>query len=189
MTAQAPFDWAEFQMGIYINAKPDDLYNFWTTSAGLTRWFLQSAAFAPTQGPPPEKTRKKIVLPPFDDLMPRPDDQRCEINDRYRWEWYYNGGIVGEQWILAMRPPTKLRFGFGRQMEVEVLLRKQGRACEVGLRQFNIPTNAMAKQNLHMGCRTAWTFFLTNLKSVAEGGADLRETVRARTMQLHLANI
>jgi uncharacterized protein YndB with AHSA1/START domain len=189
VTTEAPFDWSQFQLGIYINAQPEALYNLWTTPVGLTRWFLRSAAFAPTDGPPPRNTRRKIVIPPFDDLAPRPDDQRCEVNDRYLWEWHYNGGIAGEEWVLAMRPPTKLTFGFGSRMEVEVLLRKQGRTCEVGLRQYNIPTNGRAKQNLHMGCRTAWTFFLTNLKSVAEGGADLRETVRAKTMQLHLVNI
>ncbi len=189
MAEQTAFDWTQFHMGIYISAKPDDLYNLWTTPAGLTRWFLRGAEFAPTEGPPPEKTRKKIVLPPFDDLAPRPDDQRCEVNDRYRWEWYYNGGIVGEHWILEMRPPTKLTFGFGDRMKVEIILRKQGSLCEVGLRQSDIPTSALAKQNLHMGCRAGWTFFLTNLKSVAEGGIDLRETSRVRTMQLHLVNI
>jgi hypothetical protein len=186
---QTPFDWTQFHLGIYVSARPEDLYDLWSTASGLTRWFLRSSAFAPSDGPRPPKTRKKVILPAFDDLAPRPDHQRCEIDDRYRWEWYYNGGMVGEQWILAMRPPTKLTFGFGDTMEVEILLRKQGSLCEVGLRQYNIPTNALAKQNLHMGCRTAWTFFLTNLKSVAEGGIDLRETSRARTMQLHLVNI
>lgn len=189
MTSRATFDWSQFQLGIYIVAPPDALYNLWTTPVGLTRWFLRSAAFAPSDGPPPRKTRQRIVVPPFDDLVPRADSQRCAANDRYRWEWYYNGGIVGEGWILALRPPTKLVFGFGSGMEVEVLLRKQGRSCEVVLRQYNIPTTGPSKHNLHMGCRTAWTFFLTNLKSVAEGGADLRETSRTKTMKLHLVNI
>ena len=189
MAQETPFDWTQFRLGIYVSAKPEDLYDYWTTPTGLTRWFLRSAAFAVSDGPPPAKTRKKTILAPFDELIPRPDHQRCQTNDRYRWEWYYNGGIVGEQWILSTRPPTKLTFGFGDRMEVEVTLRKQGSYCDVGLRQYRIPTTSQAKQNLHMGCRVGWTFFLTNLKSVAEGGLDLRETSRPRTLQLHLVNI
>lgn len=189
MAPETPFDWTQFRLGIYVSAKPEDLYDYWATAAGLTRWFLRSAAFAPSDGPPPLKTRRDLVFPPFDTLANRPDSQRCEVNDRYRWEWYYNGGIVGEQWVLSTRPPTKLTFGFGDRMEVEVVLRKQGRMCEVGLRQYRIPTSPLAKQSLHLGCRVGWTFFLTNLKSVAEGGLDLRETSRSRTMQLHLVNI
>ena len=182
------FDWTQFRLGIYVRAKPEDLFTLWSTSHGLCRWFLRSAAFAPSEGPPANR-RDAAKLPAFETLPARPDEEICRTNDRYRWEWYFNDGVVGEDWILDIRPPTRLAFGFGDRMEVEVLLRKQGVWCEIGLRQYNIPDTPAAHRDMHMGCRVAWTFFLANLKSVAEGGLDLRETERSKTRQLHLVNI
>ena len=188
MVKQAAFDWSQFHLGIIIKARPETLYDLWTTSEGLTRWFLRSAAFAPSDGPPANR-RQISELPPFEELNERPDGERCRPNDRYHWEWHYNGGLVCEDWIIASRPPTKLTFGFGDRMEVEILLRKQGAFCEVNLRQYNIPTTLQARSSIHMGCRIAWAFFLTNLKSIAEGGLDLRETDLNKTRRLHLVNM
>jgi len=44
----------------------------------------------------------------------------------------------------------------------------------VELWQENIPGDEDSKVNLHMGCTKGWTFYLTNLKSILEGGIDLR---------------
>ncbi len=188
MSKAARFDWSQFRLGIYVQDNPDDLYDMWATSRGLTRWFLRSAAFALSDGLP--SSRRLIAqAPPFESLPQRPDEERCSASDRYRWEWYYNGGVIGESWILDSRPPTKLTFGFGDAMEVELLLRKQGKLCEIALRQYHIPDTPAGRHNLHLGSRVAWAFFLANLKSVAEGGLDLRETDRPRTRQLHLVNI
>jgi uncharacterized protein YndB with AHSA1/START domain len=189
LTQRTRFDWSEFRLGVYIRTTPEALYDLWTTSSGLTCWFLRSAAFAQSAGPPRADDRDAAPPPPFESLPPRDDGERCRKNDRYRWEWHYNGGIIGEHWILATRAPTKIVFGFGDRMAVEVLIRKHGELCEVDLRQYNIPTTPRGRTDLHMGCRVAWTFFLTNLKSVAEGGHDLREVVRSRTQELHLVNI
>ena len=189
MPEKSHFDWSQFTLGIYIAAQPDEIFRLLSTNQGLTTWFLREADFAPDPTPPPAKPRKRIPLKSFDDLPARGVEEECKLGDRYRWEWYYDGGIRGEGRITAVRPPSKLSFTFGDKMEVEVTIRKRGAMCEVVLRQHGIPTNARAKTDVHMGCRIAWVFFLTNLKSVAEGGLDLRETDRARSRQLHLVNI
>lgn len=189
MSDRPTFDWSQFTLGIYINAQPDEIFDLWTTSQGLTKWFLREADFALDETPAPVKSRKLKPLKNFDDLSGRDVDEHCRAGDRYRWEWYYDGGIRGEGRIIALRPPSKLTFTFGDKMEVEVTIRKRGVTCEVSLRQHGIPATARAKTDVHMGCRIAWAFFLTNLKSVAEGGLDLRETDRARSRQLHLVNI
>jgi len=182
------FDWTQFRVGIYIRAQPQDIFAMWSEAEGLCRWFLRSAAFAPSEGPSADR-RAKAAIPAFDTLTPRPDNEPCRTNDRYRWEWYYDGGIVGEEWVREVRPPTRFVFGFGDGMEVEVIVRKHGKFCEVNLRQYNIPAGPRGRREMHMGCRLAWAFFLTNLKSVAEGGLDLRETDRTRVGQLHLINM
>lgn len=44
----------------------------------------------------------------------------------------------------------------------------------VELCQSDIPPNDDPKQNLHVQCSIGWTFYLANLKSIFEGGIDLR---------------
>ncbi len=180
-------DWTQFKLGVYIKARPDDIYGLLTTGEGLSKWFLRNAEFAPSDGPP--EKGKKTKLPPFPINQARAESDFCRANDRYMWEWYYDGGTTGEGWLLEVRPPTRLRFTFGAEMEVDLSIRKQGAFCLLELRQFNIPDTPRGRWEMHMGCRVAWTFFLTNLKSVAERGPDLRETERSRTKQLHLVNI
>ncbi len=187
MTDKEKHDWSQFELGIYIKARPDDLFNLLSTGEGLAKWFLRNADFVPADGPPAKN--KKAKLPPLTLDQARGESEQCCANDRYLWEWYYDGGTSDEGWILEARPPTRLRFTFGSEMEVEISVRKQGAWCVVELRQFNIPDTPKGRWEMHMGCRAAWTFFLTNVKSVAEGGPDLREIERSRTKLLHMVNI
>lgn len=190
MSQRTAFDWSQFHLGIFVQGvQPNDLYALWATSEGLIRWFVREADFAPSDTGPPQNARERRKIVPFDDLTPRGPHELCQTNDRYRWDWYYDGGIRGEHWILDARAPSKLVFGFGEGMEVDVTIRKQAAGCEVSLRQYHIPTTLQARHHLHLGCRVAWAFFLTNLKSLAEGGLDLRETDLSRSRRLHFVNI
>ena len=42
------------------------------------------------------------------------------------------------------------------------------------LTQEKIPLDEESKVNYHLGCMEGWTFYLANLKSILEGGIDLR---------------
>jgi hypothetical protein len=44
----------------------------------------------------------------------------------------------------------------------------------VQLTQGNIPVGEEGKVDIHIGCMQGWTFYLANLKSILEGGIDLR---------------
>lgn len=44
----------------------------------------------------------------------------------------------------------------------------------VQLTQKNIATDDPSKKGIRLGCESGWSFFLVNLKSVYEGGIDLR---------------
>ncbi len=180
-------DWTQFELGIYVKSRPDEIFNLWSTGEGLAKWFLRNADFAPSDGRPAKSKKSKPA--PFPTQSARAESEQCRANDRYLWEWYYDGGTSGEGWILDVRPPTRLHFTFGQEMEVDVSIRKQGAWCAVELRQFGIPDTPRGRWEMHLGCRVAWTFFLANLKSVAERGIDLREIERSRTRQLHLVNI
>ena len=53
------------------------------------------------------------------------------------------------------------------------IYREEGETiCEIV--QDNIPDDEKGKSYYHIGCLTGWSFFLTNMKSILEGGGDLR---------------
>ena len=59
-------------------------------------------------------------------------------------------------------------------MIVKVTLEKDGNGSLVTLHQYNIPVTDEGKSYWHLGCKTGWNFYLTNLKAVLEHGVDLR---------------
>ncbi|MFZ1685169.1 MAG: SRPBCC domain-containing protein [Candidatus Zixiibacteriota bacterium] len=92
---------------------------------------------------------------------------------RFYLEWL--GGVHGDERILDIRDQRYLRFPFGgKQVQVEVKIKKdkKGSICEV--RQFQMETTPKAKVEWHMGCKNGWVFFLANLKAYLEHGVDLR---------------
>lgn len=168
------FDWARFTICIYIAAPPAKVYDAWTTARGLCSWFLEGAAFFPD-----DSRRKTATI----------RANRARAGDRFIWTWFYKGGTSIEESVIAARAPGHFRFGFGDGMEVEVRIERASRGAMVTLVQHNIPTSARRRVEYHMGCRVGWTFFLANLKSVLEGGADLREKDPDRLRTAYLANV
>ncbi len=57
---------------------------------------------------------------------------------------------------------------------MEVKLREDGAYSMVELSQRNIPTDEKSNQSIRLDCSSGWAFYLVNLKSVYEGGLDLR---------------
>lgn len=102
-------------------------------------------------------------------------------------EWL--GGVSGDERILAIRDQTYLRFPFGgKQVQVEVKIKKDKRGSICTLRQFQMETTPKARVEWHMGCKTGWVFFLTNLKALLEHGIDLRSHDPKRSYKQHFAN-
>jgi len=55
-----------------------------------------------------------------------------------------------------------------------VTIKKEEGETIVELVQDNIPTDEQGMHYWHLGCKTGWTFYLANMKSLYEGGIDLR---------------
>ena len=66
----------------------------------------------------------------------------------------------------------KFKFGDAGNCTVSIY-EEQGEKI-VELLQDQVPTDEKGKQNWHIGCKTGWTFYMANLKSMLEGGIDLR---------------
>lgn len=69
---------------------------------------------------------------------------------------------------------NSLQFTFAGQCLVDISLMEQDDFVIVTLTQKNIPTDDHSKKNIRLGCHGGWSFYLVNLKSVYEGGLDLR---------------
>jgi len=153
----AAHDWSKFSTRVNINAAPRDVYAAWTSGAALERWFLRVAEFADSKNN--IRAAESIVHP----------------GDTYRWLWHgYDDTVVERGTIVELNDNDYLRFTFAGSCLVTVTIQRQDRETMLELRQEGMPTDEESRVRYHLGCMTGWIFFLSNLKSILEGGIDLR---------------
>ena len=153
----ADFNWDRFTVRINIKAPAEKLYWCWATRAGIEFWFLRRSDFKKPDG----------SLSESNDLVQK--------GDTYSWWWYgYPDEVVEHGDILEANGKDLFKFKFGAAGNCTVSIYEEQVEHIVELLQDEIHTDDKAKQNLHIGCKTGWTFYLANLKSMIEGGIDLR---------------
>jgi len=151
------YDWSRFIVRITVKASPKDLYKAWATKAGIEYWFLRLAEFKKTGG-----TARSV-------------QEYVETGDTYRWLWHGWGDETAETGvILDCNGKDHIKFRFGQAGDCSVHIKSEEGENIVELTQENIPTNEAGMKNYHLGCKTGWTFYFANLKSMMEGGVDLR---------------
>ncbi|HRF58844.1 MAG TPA: SRPBCC domain-containing protein [Fimbriimonadaceae bacterium] len=155
------FCWDSLELAIYVDAPLDVVDWHWATEAGITRWFIVEAAFkAPDAGE---------VRSPTDRVQP---------GDRYVWTW--NNGTEERGVFEVCEPERRYVFSFGGTTQVEVTLSDVGGRTLVALTQQTEATDE-DRFEVYRDCLQGWTFYLANLKSMMEGGIDLRETAPDRS--------
>jgi len=146
------FDWTSFTRKIAVKAPVSEVYRAWTTVSGIEPWFLQTAAFFTADGTATTHAQK---------------------GNTYEWTWFlYDHAEHGS--ITESNGVDFLQFTFAGKCLVDIQLSADGEYTIVQLTQKNIPTDDASKRDIRLGCHTGWSFYLVNLKSVLEGGADLR---------------
>lgn len=149
------FDWTSFTKTIAIKAKISDIYNAWTKAAELEKWFFEKVIFYGANQTPINKNENTVK-----DIT-------------YEWLWHlYKEPMKGK--ITAANGTDELQFTFEGECLVDIKLSESNGYTVVELRHHNIPTDDYSKQYIRLGCSNGWHFYLTNLKSVYEGGLDLR---------------
>lgn len=149
------FDWTTFTRKIAIKATLSDIYNAWTKSSEIEKWFLSKAIFTDFNETPIHK------------------DKPIEKGFAYEWSWFlYDTTELGR--ITDTNGKDFIQFTFAGNCLVDITLSTQDDYVIVELTQKNIPTDDNSKQGIRLGCDSGWSFFLVNLKSVYEGGIDLR---------------
>jgi len=153
----ADFNWSRFEVRITVKASPRDLYKAWSTRKGMEQWFLRMSEYKKSDG---------TLRAPNEDVEP---------GDTYRWLWHgYPDDTVETGSILDCNGKDQLKFKFGTAGDCIVNIKTEEGENIVELTQENIPTDEAGMKNYHLGCKTGWTFYLANLKSLMEGGIDLR---------------
>ena len=150
-------DWSSFTVNLPMNNSKEEIIDSWTCQAELEKWFLKLAEFKTRNG---EHRKREEQIQPGDD---------------YRWQWYgWPESIEEHGEILNPKDDEFLRFIFGKAGTVSVKIVEEHNQNILKLTQENIPLDDYSKMNFHVGCKTGWTFYMMNLKSILQGGPDLR---------------
>lgn len=151
------FEWSRFSVRINVKAPIEKLYWCWATKEGIEYWFLRKSDYKKPDG---------SVHTPGDSV---------QKGDTYSWWWHgYPDDVVEHGEILDCNGKDLFQFRFGDAGICTVRIYDEEDEQIVELVQTGIPTDERGKQNWHIGCKTGWTFYMANLKSMLEGGIDLR---------------
>jgi uncharacterized protein YndB with AHSA1/START domain len=150
------YDWSQFTKRITVKASIEQLYTAWSTRSGIESWFLRSSEFIDQDG------------------MQLPANTLVTKGIKYKWRWHgYADGLTEAGEILYTNGKDIVEFSFCG-MKVRIEMKTEEGENIVELKQYEIPTDENGKINFHIGCGDGWILYLANLKSVLEGGIDLR---------------
>lgn len=151
------FTFDQFTKKIHITAPIEKLYSCWSTSQGITQWFLSHADYTA-----PDGTQR----------MP---EEEFQPGDHYVWRWH-NWSGKEEGMMLRANGSDFIEFTFGNDAcKVSVQLEEAKETTLLTLRQYGMATDEETKMNLYNGCSCGWTFWLANLKAFLEHGILLNE--------------
>ncbi len=153
-------DYTSFTVKIGVKASLAAIYNAWTQPGNMESWFLQSCQYLDAGG---------VLLA---------HDQPVTAGSTYRWYWFlYDTPEEGR--ITQANGKDFFQFSFAGDCLVDIRLEEKGEDVLVILTHHNIPADEASLFRIRIGCLEGWTFYLTNLKSVYEGGLDLRNRTPA----------
>ena len=149
--------WTSFKVAGDYNTDIRSLYEAWATTEGLEKWFLRKANFYTI----PRRTREQ--------------EEFIMKEDTYEWYWHgYDDDTFEKGEILEANGTDLIKFTFSGGSIVTVEISSRNGISLIELTQENIPEESDPSKNLLVQCQVSWTFYLANLKSVIEGGVDLR---------------
>jgi uncharacterized protein YndB with AHSA1/START domain len=150
-------NWKQFTKRISIQASAKAIYDAWTTQQGLESWFLRLAEFKNAGGALRQKTA------------------HIEQGDTYKWLWFgYDDTAVEEKEILLANGWDQVKFTFSGGCIVTVSIKQEDGETICELVQDMPMDDIDLQQGFYIDCGSGWAFYLVNLKSVLEGGLDLR---------------
>lgn len=130
--------------------------------SGLERWFLRAAEFTSADGRPCDR------------------DSRVQSGDKYTWRWHgYSDEVNQSGEVVEANGSDRFAFTFSHDCLVTVSITNEAGENMVGITVSEIADDE--DRNSYVNDSYGWTFYLANLKSVLEGGLDLRN----RNSEIH----
>lgn len=148
------FNRERFRHAVLVNASWDTVSDALLTASGFEKWFIGNASYTDSNG----------ILCDSDELI--------HEGDNYKWHWLAKDFSVSGT-ILKINDDS-VSFTFGDSFIVDINFKELDGRILVTLEQ-KYAEGAMKNDFNYTNCCVCWVFFLTNLKSVLEHGADLRE--------------
>lgn len=148
------YNWSEFKTRISINVSKETIFDYWSSQENLEKWFLSMANFY--------SAKNKI----------RDRKERICKGDTFKWMWHGSDDI-DEGEILETNNIDFLKFTF-LGCVVSIKIQEEDGENVIELIQSQIALDESSRMDYYVGCTRGWTFYLTNLKSILEGGIDLR---------------
>ncbi len=149
--------WSQFKLRVNIQKDTDAVYHLWSTANGLERWFLRNAIFKDPNG------------------NVRDGDSPIQQGDTYEWYWHgYPDSVVEKGKVLKADGRKVFSFTFSMDCPVTVSLYTEAGETIVELIESDLPTDETTMLKHYVGDSRGWIFYLINLKSILEGGVDLR---------------
>jgi hypothetical protein len=149
------FNMNEFYHSILLDIQLNDAFEYAASGGGLEKWFIGKAVFTSREG------------------TVRKQGEKVKQGDTYLFNWLAKDfSVTGE--VLEAADNSLFKFSFGLSFIVTISVTTRGTRTLFTLKQQYAP-GAEKDDFAHINCCVCWTFFIANLKSVAEGGIDLRE--------------
>ena len=150
-----PEEWRRIHQVIYVDAPMESVYAAWATSEGLAGWFPMEAVLTDAGG---------AELPP---------GTAAVEGGGFKFIWHTGHTEKGE--FLEANGSDRLRFTFGEAIVVAVTLEEAGDGTVAVVLKQTQDRSDEDNLKVLLGFKEGWAFYLTNLKSVLEGGMDLRD--------------
>ncbi len=165
--------WSHFKLRVNIRQPLDKVYAAWATPGGLESWFLRRALVGVREVPGLTGVPGSDVAgPPGIHRLP---GESMEAGDHYAWYWHgYPDTVVEKGTIIAANGVDHFAFTFSLGCPVSISLYREHDETIVELVESELPTDEETMLAHYVGDSKGWIFYLTNLKSVLEGGLDLR---------------
>lgn len=160
--------WNTFTKRIRINKPIDSVYRSWATKAQIETWFLEKADY-------------------FLERKQRQADELVKKGDSFEWKWN-NWDFIEQGQVLEANAKDMISFTFGSGGMVIVKLKAFENSTEIELIQKDIPTDDNSKMDIFVGCNSAWTFWLTNLKAYLEHNITLHAKGLKQDEVMNLVN-
>jgi uncharacterized protein YndB with AHSA1/START domain len=158
MGQSAASAFSEFKLRVNVDTPLENAYHAWATAAGLESWFCRQAVFTDENG------------------VVRQSDATMRENDTYIMTAHgYPDTMQMKGKVLQTNGKDQLTFTFSGGCPVSISIFTEQDETLVELFESKLPAGDEASvRRYFVADSKGWIIYLTNLKSVLEGGLDLR---------------